>query len=207
MSYNRMRISRKAAIVVALAVFFEAAVFSASEKNIYGFINGKQERSTFAFIHKVLKDRRTGLGAREEFKLAQVIHGESIAHRIDPLFVLALIETESTYYNWSKSINGALGLMQILPSTGEELAGELKVKWDGEDTLLNPYVNVKMGIHYFTNLQEMYDDDVRSSLAAYNVGPGHLSTLQKRGEEEPAGGFVKRVLENYQEIKERAEYY
>lgn len=197
--------ARKMAAVIALAVLFEAAVFSSSEVNLFQAFAGKQERGTFAFIRDLLKDKRTGLGSREEFKLAQVIHGEAIANSIDPLFVLALIETESTFYNWSRSMNGAVGLMQILPSTGEELAGEMRVKWDGEETLLNPFVNVKMGIRYFSNLREMFDDDIKTSLAAYNAGPGYVSV--RRGGPHAAEGFVKRVLDNYEEIKERAETY
>lgn len=203
---NRMSV-RRAAAIAALAFFFEAAVFTSSHWGAVGTMIGGTEKGTFALIHDVLREERTGLGARQEFRVAQAIHGESIAHRIDPLFILALIETESTYYNFSRSVNGALGLMQILPSTGRVLASELKLRWDGEETLLDPNVNVKIGVHYFSILRELYNEDMESSLAAYNVGPTEVSQRLRRGHGGGAGDFVKKVLDNYREIKERAEYY
>ncbi|MBI2413647.1 MAG: lytic transglycosylase domain-containing protein [Deltaproteobacteria bacterium] len=161
---------------------------------------------TLTYVRDVLKESRTGLGSLEELKLADVIFFESVSHKMDPLFVLALIKTESTFYNWSRSMNGAVGLMQIKPATGEELAEELDLKWKGEETLLNPYLNVKMGVHYFSNLMERYDDDAEVTLAAYNVGPGIVTSRHKLNE---GWGqeFVGRVLGNYKDLKERAEYY
>ncbi len=208
MGYFKNRITiRRAAAIAALAFFFEAAVFTSGHWGFIEALTGSDERGSFALIQDVLREERTGLGVRQEFSVAQAIHGESIAHRIDPLFILALIETESTYYNFSRSVNGALGLMQILPSTGRVLASDLKLRWDGEQTLLDPNVNVKMGVHYFSTLRELYNDDMESSLAAYNVGPTEVSQRLRRGHGGGAGDFVKKVLDNYREIKERAEYY
>ena len=96
--------------------------------------------------------------------------------------------------------------MQIRPSTGEALAEELDLKWKGEATLLNPYLNVKMGVHYFSNLMERYDDDKEVTLAAYNVGPGIVTSRMKL-DEGWGQEFVGRVLHNYNDFKERAEYY
>src|SRR4030066_1144821 len=130
---------------------------------------------------------RTGLGPHEELKLAKVIFAESLRYEMDPLFVLALIKTESAYYNWSKSFTGALGLMQIRPETGEELAGQLKLEWNGEQTLLDPYLNVRMGVHYLSSLHKRYND-MDFSLAAYNVGPGRLDT-GLRENQDPGRGY------------------
>lgn len=197
---------KKALMVAAFTIIFEAALIPSLGGNLWHMSNDETERSTFSYVLDVVKDHRTGLGSIEEFKLAQVILGESIAHKIDPLFVLALIKTESTFYNWSKSFNGAVGLMQILPSTGKQLAGELKLKWKGEETLLNPFVNVKMGVHYFSSLKEHYNHDTKVSLAAYNIGPNHIDSKLKQGET-VGHRFSERVLYNYRSLKERAEFY
>lgn len=163
------------------------------------------DKNTINAVLDILRENRTGLASAEEFKLAQVITGEAVAHRIDPLFILALIKTESTFYNWSRSFNGALGLMQILPATGKGIAEELNLKWAGNETLLDPFMNVKMGIHYFSTLKDRFNDDTARTLAAYNIGPTYLSSNMDAGMD-VTGGFVKKVLENYMDMKERVEY-
>lgn len=200
---NKKLMLKKAALVLSFSVIFEAFLFPSFGG--YLWTDRDANHNTLAYVADVLRENKTGLGSIEELKLAQVILSESISHKMDPLFVLALIKTESTFYNWSKSFNGAMGLMQILPSTGKELAQELKLKWKGEETLLNPFVNVKIGVHYFSTLQERFND-MNASLAAYNAGPNLLASKMKAGEE-VAEGFVKKVLTNYKGLKERAEYY
>ena len=106
---------------MALSVAFAAEAFVYTSLRDVDLWYARPEK-TITYVRDVLKESRTGLGSLEEFKLAEVILFESVSHRIDPLFVLALIKTESTFYNWSRSDNGAVGLMQIRPATGEELA-------------------------------------------------------------------------------------
>lgn len=159
-----------------------------------------------AYIHDVVISSRTGLGTAQDVRLAQVIVGESKAHNIDPLFILALIKTESEFNNWSRSSKGALGLMQILPSTGREIAGRMRLEWRGEATLFDPYANVKMGVYYFNSLKSRYNHDTKLSLAAYNAGPGRVSAMMETGGA-VSEVFSDRVLEHYRELKARSEGY
>lgn len=202
---NKMWV-KKGAAAFALALLLEAFFMpSLASRFAHWAPVTHQTEAERSYVLNVLRENRTGLGSLEELKLAEVILMESVAHRIDPLFVLALIKTESTYYNWSKSLNGAMGLMQILPSTGRELAEELDLRWEGDRTLLDPYANVKMGVHYLSSLQRRYKD-VGVSLAAYNMGPGRVDSRLEEGAE-PGQGFASRVLTNYKMLKQRAEYY
>lgn len=157
------------------------------------------DSETFGYALEIIRENRTGLSSTEEVRLAKVILGEASANNLDPIFVLAVIKTESTFNNWSRSVKGALGLMQIMPSTGRSLARELHLKWDGEATLLDPYLNVKMGIHYLVSLRGHYNDDTKMTLSAYNIGPTYL-------DDEAPQGFANKVLANYWELKERAGY-
>lgn len=173
--------------------------------------DGGSAKASRQYVLEVLRENRTGLGALEELRLAEVILMESVAGKLDPLFVLALIKTESTFYNWSRSFRGAVGLMQILPSTGEEIAGELNLSWKGEETLLDPYTNVRMGVYYISRLHRRYKD-LETALAAYNVGPGRMDAWIREGSEPGAGyaqraGYAEKVFENYRQFRERAEYY
>jgi len=195
---------KKAVGVVVLALLMEAAVMPSFASRFVAISPGAQKGSggMLDYVHSVLRENRTGLGSIEELKLAEVILMESVTHSIDPLFVLAIMKTESTFYNWSKSFSGALGLMQILPSTGEELASELKLGWKGEGTLLDPFANVRMGVRYFSKLQDRYKD-TETSLTAYNMGPGRVDS--GRAGENPV--FAKKVLSNYRYFRERADFY
>lgn len=159
-----------------------------------------KDRAEVAYIKGELRSHRTGLSAAEEGRLAHHIHKESRAYSLDPIFVLALIKTESRYNNWSRSGKGAMGLMQILPDTGREMAEDLSLPWKGKETLLNPYVNVKLGIHYYSALRERFYNDTRITLSAYNAGPSRI-----RADRNASRTFALRVLDNYRELKEKAE--
>jgi soluble lytic murein transglycosylase len=74
-----------------------------------------------------------------------------------------------------------MGLMQILPSTGEELAYRLGVPWHGARTLFDPVANVRLGVAYLKELSARYDDDLSIALAAYNWGPGRIDRRLERG--------------------------
>jgi soluble lytic murein transglycosylase-like protein len=194
---------KKVLAAFCLALVIEAGVMPSFSSRFVALLpQADRDVSMLDYVRSVLKENRTGLGSIEELKLAETILVESVTNKLDPLFVLALMKTESTFYNWSRSFNGALGLMQILPSTGRELAGELNLKWDGEGTLLDPYANVKMGVRYFSKLQDRYKD-TETSLTAYNVGPGRVDSA----EEELPQVFARKVLSNYRYFKERADFY
>ena len=158
-----------------------------------------------AYVMEILGNYRTGLSAIEELRLAEVILEESRNYNIDPLLVLALIRTESTFYNWSRSRRGAMGLMQIRPRTGKHLARELDLKWDGIETLLDPYTNVRLGVHYLSILRERFGDDLKKILAAYNYGPSYLKNRIRKGKRLPQR-YANTVLANYEALKERAWY-
>ena len=85
--------------------------------------------------------------------------------------------------------------MQILPSTGEELAGELGVTWLGPQTLFDPFVNVRLGVAYLKELTERYGN-TSSALAAYNWGPGHIDRRIRRGVPLPKA-YPALVMEAY----------
>jgi soluble lytic murein transglycosylase len=89
-----------------------------------------------------------------------------------------------------------MGLMQILPSTGEEFAGKLGIEWMGKDTLFDPTINVKLGTAYLRELANRYGD-VSVALAAYNWGPGRIDRRLRRGAKVPSI-YIKQVMRVYE---------
>ena len=143
-----------------------------------------------------LSRRHTGLPAHERSALAHAIVAESRAQNLDPDLVIAVIEVESAGYALAVSRVGALGLMQLLPSTAEELAGKHGVEWMGDHTLFDPVVNVKLGTAYLRQLADHYDD-VNIALAAYNWGPGRIDGRIRRGEAIPSK-YIQQVMQAYE---------
>jgi hypothetical protein len=75
---------------------------------------------------------------------------------------------------------GAMGLMQVMPKTGEEIAARLGISWVGPQTLFDPIANVRVGVAYLKHLADRYDH-MPTALAAYNWGPGRIDRRLRRG--------------------------
>jgi hypothetical protein len=131
-------------------------------------------------IAEFLATRHTGLLRDEIDALAGTIVDEARRHRLDPTLVLAVMHVESRYNNFALSPVGAVGLMQILPSTGEALAAKEGIVWAGTRTLLEPTTNVRLGVAYLRELADRYGD-LPTALAAYNWGPGHIDWRLQTG--------------------------
>jgi soluble lytic murein transglycosylase-like protein len=163
------------------------------------FIPGLNQREqTIREILEVLERHPTGLANVTKAELAEVIYEEAIRYNHDPKFILALIAIESSFQNWSVSEQGAKGLMQIMPYVAESLAQEMGIEWSGDRTLFNPYLNIKMGIYYLTQLTKDFND-IRLALAAYNYGPTYIKGLMERKEGIPLN-YNRKFLTAYQNI-------
>jgi len=166
---------------------------------IPGFQWGQTNREqTIKEIVEVLDKQPTDLANVIREELAEVIYEEAIRYNQDPKFILALIAIESEYYNWAVSEKGAKGLMQIMPYVGKSLAQELGIEWSGDQTLFNPYLNIRMGIHYLSQLMLDFKD-VGTALTAYNYGPTYVRGLIDRKERIPHN-YSRKVLTAYKSI-------
>ena len=99
--------------------------------------------------------------------------------------MLAVIHIESRGNVFALSPAGAMGIMQIMPATGEQLAWELEIPWTGPQTLFEPIVNIQMGVAYLKQLEDRFGD-LSIALAAYNWGPGAIDRRIRRGATLPA---------------------
>jgi len=149
-------------------------------------------------ILSVLERHRTGLAAITKEELAEVIYEEAVRHNHDPKFIMALIYVESEFFNWAVSEKGAKGLMQIMPYVGELIAKELGIEWAGDRTLFNPYLNIRMGIYYLSQLILDFND-LRVALTAYNYGPTYVKGLIERKQRIPTQ-YYRRIINIYQNI-------
>jgi len=136
--------------------------------------------------------RHTALSERERVALVQTIVREARAQDLEPSLVVAVIEVESAGYHLAVSHVGAMGLMQLLPSTGKELAAQMNIEWKGPDTLFDPLINVRLGTAYLRQLADQFGS-VHTALAAYNWGPGRIHRRLRRGATVPSG-YIEQVM-------------
>jgi soluble lytic murein transglycosylase len=149
-------------------------------------------------IEAYLRGRHTGLSRPEIRKLADVVIEEADRHGLDTGLILAVMHVESRCYHRAVSPVGALGLMQIMPATGEELARQQGIPWHGPATLFDPVINVKLGVTYLKKLSDRYQQ-LPTALAAYNWGPGHIDRRLRRGSSPPEI-YVKSVMRAYASV-------
>ncbi len=104
----------------------------------------------------------------------EIIQRHSQAYEIDPLFVASMIREESRYNADIASWAGALGLMQIMPATGQDLARRLRIRHFRTAMLLNPEINIQMGTWYMKHLMDKFENNHALVAGAYNGGPGRI---------------------------------
>ncbi len=149
-------------------------------------------------IARVLEKYSSDLDKETRTKLAKAIYEESVKYNHDPKFILALIAIESSFQNQSVSERGAKGLMQLMPYVAESIALELGIEWHGDPTLFNPFLNLRMGIHYLSRLILDFDD-LRVAFVAYNYGPTYIKGLIERKQKIPLH-YYQRILSTYQTL-------
>ena len=91
-------------------------------------------------------------------------------YKVDPLLIAAIIKCESTFNPMAVSSAGAVGLMQLMPETAEELALEKKIDYVNSEELYRPEINIEMGFYYIQKLRKRYKGSLVFALAAYNAG-------------------------------------
>jgi len=138
------------------------------------------EELTSRIASHVQARQRDTMTATEIDAVARAVVEGTQRYGIEPGLILAVIHVESRFDNFAVSSAGALGLMQILPSTGAELAAREGIPWFGPRSLFDPVVNVRLGTAYLDQLSERYRD-TRTALAAYNWGPGHIDRRLRLG--------------------------
>lgn len=95
-------------------------------------------------------------------------------YELDSFLVMGIIRAESNFDQEALSSAGAIGLMQIMPETGQWLAGKMDIGDFYEDMLYDAEFNIHMGCYYLRLLIDYYGE-TDTAVAAYNAGMGTVS--------------------------------
>lgn len=103
---------------------------------------------------------------------SDLIQTHSAKFKINPILIKSLIRQESAFNERATSVSKAMGLMQLIPPTAQEVAAELKLqKLELPMDAYYPENNIPMGVSYIAKMINKFGGNVPMGLAAYNAGP------------------------------------
>lgn len=129
-------------------------------------------------------------------------------NEVEPELLQSIIRQESIFNASIVSPVGAIGLMQIMPYTGKEIANDLKELFS-VDSLYNPSYNVRFGAYYIKKILNQFKGNIVLALAGYNGGPHNARRWHAQNSDDgfdmfvedigfsETRGYVKKVLSNY----------
>jgi soluble lytic murein transglycosylase len=127
------------------------------------------------------------------FPYRELVRREAAEWGVDPLMLAAIIRQESAFKSDIVSRAGAIGLMQVMPPTGAQLARAHGPRPFHEGTLARPEVNLHLGAAFFVEMSARYDNDLPLVLSAYNAGPTRANRWRNYPEAADPLRFTERI--------------
>jgi len=112
---------------------------------------------------------------------------------LNPYLLLSIIRQESAFNPAAVSSSGARGLMQLMPTTAQELLHKLKLPQEAASRLHDPQLSMTLGTHYFAGLMQRYQGNVVLALAGYNAGPTRAARWREHWPGVPTDEFIERI--------------
>lgn len=143
---------------------------------------------------------------------SEYVEKYSKEYDVDSNLIYAIIKAESNFKEGAVSSSGAVGLMQLMEPTAEDVARKINTNFN-IDLLYNAEDNIKLGTKYFSLLLDKYGN-ITVALMAYNAGSGNVDrwiqqgTIQKDGSNaenipyRETNNYVRKILRDYEIYKE-----
>ena len=123
-------------------------------------------------------------------------------YNLSEVVVYSVINIESGFNPKSTSTAGAIGLMQLLPTTAEDCANRLDIPYQ-KDKLLEVNYNLELGCFYLSYLLDIFDDNMDNVLAAYNWGLGNVKDWIAIGNANGNGSIINIPTKETKEYLEK----
>ena len=145
-------------------------------------------------------------------KYSEYVEKYSKEYNVDKYLIYATLKAESNFNKNAQSKKGAKGLMQLLDSTGQEIASSMNMSIDNDD-LFDANINIMLGTKYLSKLLQKYNN-IELALAAYNAGSGNVdnwikqNTIKEDGSDvenipfKETNYYVRKILKDYRIYKQ-----
>lgn len=146
-------------------------------------------------IHRKIRKSLPEKWKKQSRQIAETIITQSAKYSMDPVFILAVIKTESKFNPTIVGRHGEIGLMQIKPSTAAWIANKYKIQWNSNSNLQNPSANIQIGMAYMDYLRNKFKRKSITYVSAYNMGPTNVQRLLAA--KIKPDQYNSRVMKNY----------
>ena len=128
------------------------------------------------------------------FPYRELVTREASERNIDPFFLAALIRQESAFTPAIYSPAGAIGLMQVMPATGQAVARSQGIRGFTAESLETAEINLHLGTRFWLDMERRYSDGkLPLVLSAYNAGPTRARRWRQLPEFEDLLRFTERI--------------
>ena len=134
------------------------------------------------------------LGVLYPFPYREIVTREAVEAGIEPLFLASLIRQESAFAPAIKSPAGAIGLMQVMPATGRQLARGQGIPGFTPESLETAEINLHLGTTFWVDMERRYGSgNLPLALSAYNAGPTRARRWRQLPEAQDPLRFTERI--------------
>lgn len=158
------------------------------------------ERFMHVYIFNIVQEALPAKYKKKANLISKAIITEAKKHELDPLFLISIIFTESSFNPEARGSSGEIGLMQLMPNTGKEVAQKFKIPWSGVKTLKNPINNIRVGAAYLNQLRDFFNKKPHRYITAYNSGPGKIRKIENL--KDLPKFYSTKILKHYEQFYE-----
>lgn len=163
--------------------------------------SGEEVRKINGFIYRSVRDSLPERFKNRQKEVAQAIIDEAWKREFDPVFLMAVIENESSFNPLAKGSLDEIGLMQLRPATAKWIAGLEGLNYEGDKTLRDPVMNIRIGAAYMAWLRAKFGSHARLYISAYNMGQNKVK--EKLQDKVWPKEYTVRVMKYYVDFYER----
>ncbi|MDQ3565937.1 MAG: transglycosylase SLT domain-containing protein [Pseudomonadota bacterium] len=121
------------------------------------------------------------LDLRFPIPYASWVSESAARYNMEPAILYSIMRAESAFFDQARSTAGAVGLMQVLPSTGRQVAKDLGMPLAADVKLYDPKTNIALGSRYLHQMLARFNGHLAMAAAAYNAGPGKVERWRPQG--------------------------
>jgi len=156
---------------------------------------GRQEVEIADFVAETTKRFLPKKFKSQAHEISNAIVNAAEEYDLDPVFLMAVTQNESSFNPSKVGTIGEIGLMQILPSTAKWISGLYALEYAGPKSLYKPVVNIWIGAALMNKLRHQFESEAGLYISAYNLGPKKVRIMLS--EKKRPKAYVNAVLRRY----------